>query len=208
MADGKATHSGKVASAVAIAAWRTWLQKSPGDMLHVLGSAISSASDGCMKRSSPSGIGWHETTLTAMLWWDGHTAMCHIGDSRDAAADGALYQITHDHTHVQVAHRRGSHSRRTQLKHPRRSVLLRVLDGRPVSSRTSAHGARRDVTFCSNGLSNESTTEAARDDRGRGPRDRYAPADRTALHGGSRDSVTCIVADVVDTTTTERTPPP
>nr|BFE87013.1 hypothetical protein GCM10020093_096140 [Planobispora longispora] len=42
------------------------------------------------------------TTLTAMLWDGDMFALAHVGDSRAyMLRDGALYQITHDHTLVQ-----------------------------------------------------------------------------------------------------------
>ena len=74
------------------------------------------------------------TTLTALLWSDGHAAVCHIGDSRGyLLRDGELYQITHDHTLVQSLVDEGRISADDVSTHPQRSLLLRALDGRSVA---------------------------------------------------------------------------
>src|SRR5260370_42383614 len=71
-----------------------------GDQLNVLGMAVAMANARLQEKiiANPAveGMG---TTLTALLWSDGHAAVCHIGDSRGhLLRDGELYQITHDHT--------------------------------------------------------------------------------------------------------------
>ena len=215
VADGKGYHSGKMASAVAIAAMAELDSRNPpGDMLQVLSSAISSASTRVHELiATHPELDGMRTTLTAMLWWQGQAAVCHIGDSRGyLLRDGELYQITHDHTHVQSLIDEGRIPADAALKHPQRSVLLRVLDGKPgVEPDLSAHESQGGdrYLFCSNGLSDvvndqklRETLAAAAD-----PETATRQLIELALRGGSRDSVTCIVADVVDTTTTERTLP-
>ena len=90
------------------------------------------------------------TTLTALLWSDGHAAVCHIGDSRGyLLRDGELYQITHDHTLVQSLVDEGRISADDVSTHPQRSLLLRALDGRSVAEPDlSVLEARRATATC------------------------------------------------------------
>lgn len=215
VADGKGYHSGKVASAVAIAAMAELDSgNSPGDVLQVLSSAISNVSTRLHELivAHPEMDGMR-TTLTAMLWWHGQAAVCHIGDSRGyLLRNGELYQITHDHTYVQSLIDEGRIPADAASKHPQRSVLLQVLDGKPdVEPDLSAHESQGDdrYLFCSNGLSNVVSDQNLRETLAStaDPETATRRLIELALSGGSRDSVTCIVADVVDTTTTERTLP-
>ena len=135
-------------------------------------------------------------------------AVCHIGDSRGyLLRDGELYQITHDHTHVQSLIDEGHIPAGAALKHPQRSVLLRVLDGKPgVEPDLSAHESQGGdrYLFCSNGLSDVVNDQKLCETLAADPETATRQLIELALRGGSRDSVTCIVADVVDTTTTGR----
>jgi protein phosphatase len=93
--------AGEVASTAAITALDA---KDPGpDLASALADAVAAASRRLQEliSSDPSveGMG---TTLTALLWWEGHAALCHIGDSRAyLLRDGQFIQVTHDHTLVQ-----------------------------------------------------------------------------------------------------------
>jgi serine/threonine protein phosphatase PrpC len=213
VADGKGYHSGKVASAVAIGAMAELDSRNPpGDMLQVLSSAISSASTRLHELiATHPELGGMRTTLTAMLWWQGQAAVCHIGDSRGyLLRNGELHKITHDHTHVQSLIDKGRIPADAALKHPQRSVLLRVLDGKPgVEPDLSAHESQGGdrYLFCSNGLSDVVNDQELQETLAADPETAARQLIELALRGGSRDSITCIVADVVDTTTTERTLP-
>ena len=148
------------------------------------------------------------TTLTALLWSDGHAAVCHIGDSRGyLLRDGELYQITHDHTLVQSLVDEGRISADDVSTHPQRSLLLRALDGRSVaepdlSVHDSLPGDR--YLLCSDGLSGVVSDETLRDTLStiEDPEVATRQLIDLAIHGGGPDNITCIVADVVDTATT------
>ena len=214
VADGMGYPSGKVASALAIAAVAELDSKhSSGDMLQVLGSAIANAGARLQEMivAYPA-ISGMRTTLTAMSWWDGHAAVCHIGDSRGyLLRDRELYQITHDHTFVQSLIDEGRIHADAVSMHPQRSVLLRVLDGKSATEPDlSVHESQADdrYLFCSDGLSDvvsdqklQETLESIAD-----PETATRQLIELALRGGSRDNITCIVADVVDTTTTRTLP--
>ncbi|MCX6503379.1 MAG: protein phosphatase 2C domain-containing protein [Microbacterium sp.] len=68
------------------------------------------------------------TTVSALLMVDDYAVIAHIGDSRIYLfRDGALTQITTDHTFVQRLVDSGRITPEEARYHPRRSVLMRVL---------------------------------------------------------------------------------
>lgn len=68
------------------------------------------------------------TTLSGVLIHENRVIIAHIGDSRVyLARNGALTQITSDHTFVQKLLDTGRITEEEALTHPRRSVLMRVL---------------------------------------------------------------------------------
>jgi protein phosphatase len=68
------------------------------------------------------------TTFSGMLIHENQVVIAHIGDSRVyLSRDGAVTQITSDHTFVQKLLDTGRITAEEALTHPRRSVLMRVL---------------------------------------------------------------------------------
>jgi PPM family protein phosphatase len=211
VADGMGGHAaGEVASALTIASMAELDAEQPsGDMLKVLAMAVAMANARLQEKiiANPAveGMG---TTLTALLWSDGHAAVCHIGDSRGyLLRDGELYQITHDHTLVQSLVDEGRISADDVSTHPQRSLLLRALDGRSIaepdlSVHESLPGDR--YLLCSDGLSGVVSDETIRDTLSsfEDPEIATRQLIDLAIHGGGPDNITCIVADVVDTATT------
>ncbi|HJZ04063.1 MAG TPA: PP2C family serine/threonine-protein phosphatase [Streptosporangiaceae bacterium] len=211
VADGMGGHAaGEVASALTIASMAELdAEQSDGDMLKVLAMAVAMANARLQEKiiANPAveGMG---TTLTALLWSDGHAAVCHIGDSRGyLLREGELYQITHDHTLVQSLVDEGRISADDVSTHPQRSLLLRALDGRSIaepdlSVHESLPGDR--YLLCSDGLSGVVSDETLRDTLSsfEDPETAARQLIDLAIHGGGPDNITCIVADVVDTATT------
>jgi len=215
VADGMGGHAaGEVASALTIASMAELETEPPGgDMLMELSSAVAAANtrlqEQILANPAVEGMG---TTLTALLWSDGHAAVCHIGDSRGyLLREGELYQITHDHTLVQSLVDEGRISADDVSTHPQRSLLLRALDGRSIAEPDlSVHEAQLGDRYllCSDGLSGVVSDETLRDTLS-AIEDLDAVTRQLidlAIHGGGPDNITCIVADVVDTATT-RLPP-
>jgi PPM family protein phosphatase len=210
VADGMGGHAaGEVASALTIASMAELDSARPGgDMLKALSSAVADANarlqDRILANPAVEGMG---TTLTALLWNDGHAAICHIGDSRGyLLREGELYQITHDHTLVQSLVDEGRISADDVSTHPQRSLLLRALDGRSMaepdlSVHESLPGDR--YLLCSDGLSGVVSDETLRDTLAtiEDPEIATRQLIDLAIHGGGPDNITCIVADVVDTAT-------
>jgi PPM family protein phosphatase len=210
VADGMGGHAaGEVASSLTIVSMAELDAEQPADdMLSALASAVASAHLRLHERiiANPAieGMG---TTLTALLWCDGHAAVCHIGDSRGyLLRQGELYQITHDHTLVQSLVDEGQISPAEVSTHPQRSLLLRALDGRSEAAPDiSVHDARPGDRYllCSDGLSGVVSDETLRDtlEAVDDPDAAARELIELANAGGGPDNITCIVADVVDTAT-------
>lgn len=206
VADGMGGHAaGEVASAVAIAAIAPLDQDAPGaDLLAALqGSALSANQhlrDMVAADSDLHGMG---TTLVAVLFAGNRLGLLHVGDSRAyLLRDGELSQITHDHTFVQALVDEGRISEEDASTHPQRSVVTRILDGRPdvefdLSVREARLGDR--YLLCSDGLTGpvgrlETLQEALGIDDPQECVDRLV---QLALKGGGPDNITVVVADVV-----------
>jgi PPM family protein phosphatase len=216
VADGMGGHAaGEVASALTIESWAELDSEQPGgDRRAALSLGVVTANARLQERiiANPAveGMG---TTLTALLWDDGHAAVCHIGDSRGyLLRDGELYQITHDHTLVQSLVDEGRISADDASTHPQRSLLLRALDGRSIaepdlSVHESLPGDR--YLLCSDGLSGVVSDETLRDTLSaiEDPEIATRQLIELAIHGGGPDNITCIVADVVDMAAGPRPPP-
>ncbi len=210
VADGMGGHAaGEVASALTITSMAELDSEQPsGDMLTALASAVATANSRLQEKiiANPAveGMG---TTLTALLWSDGHAAVCHIGDSRGyLLRQGELYQITHDHTLVQSLVDEGRISVADVSTHPQRSLLLRALDGRSAAEPDlSVHDAMPGDRYllCSDGLSGVVSDETLRDtlEAVADPEAAARELIDLANAGGGPDNITCIVADVVDTAT-------
>jgi protein phosphatase len=220
VADGMGGHAaGEVASAVTIGAMAELDTDQPAepddDMMADLSSAVAAANmrlqQMIMANPAVEGMG---TTLTAVLWSDGHAAVCHIGDSRGyLLRDGELYQITHDHTLVQSLVDEGRITEDDVSTHPQRSLLLRALDGRTVAEPDlSVHEAQLGDRYllCSDGLSGVVSDETLRDTLAGLPDPEAVTRQLIdlAIRGGGPDNITCIVADVVDSGATRPTMTP
>jgi PPM family protein phosphatase len=211
VADGMGGHAaGEVASSATIATIADLDSDQPApELLGALANAVASANmrlqEMIMSDPATEGMG---TTLTALLWSDGHAALCHIGDSRAyLLRDGQFYQITHDHTLVQSLVDEGRITEEDVATHPQRSLLLRALDGRTLadpdlSTHETMVGDR--YLLCSDGLSGVVTEQTLHQALStvRDPDKAALQLVELALKGGGPDNITCIVADVVDTQTT------
>jgi len=215
VADGMGGHAaGDVASAVTIATLAPLDDDDPpSDLLGILEQTIRAANEQLRTMMDADdqldGMG---TTLTALLWGGNRLALAHIGDSRAyLMRDGELVQITHDHTLVQHLVDEGQLDEAEIPTHPQRSVILRVLNGRPdaeadLSIREARAGDR--YLLCSDGLSGVvskqtlSETLAIPD-----PEQAVDALVDLALRGGAPDNVTCVVCDIVEADNTASAAP-
>ena len=144
------------------------------------------------------------TTFTLLGATEEHLVLAHVGDSRAyRLRDGALEQLTRDHTYVQMLVDTGRLRPEDAATHPRRNLLLRTIDG--------IHDLELDVQrfegrigdrflLCSDGL-----TTVVGDDviahvlLNGDPTYAVATLIDFALAGGAPDNVSVIVADLLDT---------
>ena len=205
VADGMGGHAaGEVASAAVIEALRPLDTQVPaGELLNALDHAVRRANSALrdLVQANPAlhGMG---TTLTALLWSGSQLGLVHIGDSRAyLVRDGAVFQITQDHTLVQSLLDEGKITAEEVASHPQRLLLLRALDGnhssRPDLQLREAQAGDRYL-LCSDGLHVVVPPDAVSRvlltvaDPDQAARDLLA----LALDGGAPDNITCIVADV------------
>jgi serine/threonine protein phosphatase PrpC len=208
VADGMGGHAaGEVASAATITTMASLDNDHVGgDLAGALADAVATANmrlqELIIADPATEGMG---TTLTAILWSDGHAALCHIGDSRAyLLREGQFYQITHDHTLVQSLVDEGKITEDDVATHPHRSLLLRALDGRTVAEPDlSVHETMPGDRYllCSDGLSGVVTEQTLHQTlRSVWDPDKAAiQLIELAIKGGGPDNITCIVADVIDT---------
>ncbi|KAF2411670.1 protein phosphatase [Microbacterium sp. B35-04] len=207
VADGMGGHAGgDVASSIAI----TRLQAldrpydSTSDAERALGDAISDAAvdlaDTVNLRPELAGMG---TTVSALIMVDDYAVIAHIGDSRIYLyRDGALTQITTDHTFVQRLVDSGRITPEEARYHPRRSVLMRVLGDMDTDPELDTFimptqpGDR--WLLCSDGLSGvvDDPHTAKAMGLGLAPGRTADSLLKQALDGGAPDNVTIVIVDV------------
>jgi protein phosphatase len=207
VADGMGGHAaGELASAIAVATVAN-LDLDDVDQSEVLASLASSIDDVGTTISETialetdlTGMG---TTVTGMYWLGGRIAIVHVGDSRAyLLRDGELHQLTHDHTFVQTLVDSGRITEDEAAVHPRRSLLMRALDGlNPVEADLSVREARVGDRYmiCTDGLSGVVRDSELAWILGTGdPTGCVTRLVDTALERGAPDNVTVVVADVVE----------
>ena len=205
IADGMGGHAaGEVASKIVIGTVEILDEDRPiNDLIGALRDTVADATAALAHavRENPAleGMG---TTLTAIRFAGSRIALMHVGDSRAyLLRAGQLSQITHDDTYVQSLVDSGKLTADEASHHPRKSVILRALNGTEVDPDISIREARKGDRYllCSDGLSDVVTAptllEALASGTPQGCADRLV---ELALRGGGPDNVTCIVADVVD----------
>lgn len=208
LADGMGGPAGgDIASSVAVAHLAE-LDDAHGadDLLDLLRGAVSRAHDELMARSEAdpelAGLG---TTCIAVLRSGNKLAMVHIGDSRAyLLRDGALTQVTEDHTFVQYLVSTGRLTLEQAERHPQRNVILRALGDAEgeveldESLREAVPGDRWLLAsdglfgFVSDETIEETLTETS---------DLDACAEQLielSLRAGAPDNVTVVLADVID----------
>jgi protein phosphatase len=205
VADGMGGHrAGEMASATVIEAIRPLDTQVPaGELLNALDHAVrranSALSDLAGADPSLRGLG---STLTALLWSGSQLGLVHIGDSRAyLVRDGAMFQISQDHTLVQSLLDDGKITTEEAGSHPQRFLLLRALDGGNAEPDLQLREARPGDRYllCSDGLHQVvAADELACVLLTAGDPDQAA-ADLIALASaaGGPDNASCIVADVV-----------
>lgn len=207
VADGMGGHAGgDVASSLAIARLEALDRPydSTADAERALRDAISDAAVDLVEtvtlRPELAGMG---TTVSALIMVDDYAVIAHIGDSRIYLyRDGALTQITTDHTFVQRLVDSGRITPEEARYHPRRSVLMRVLGDMDTDPELDTFimptqpGDR--WLLCSDGLSGvvDDPHTAKAMGLGLAPGRTADSLLKQALDGGAPDNVTIVIVDV------------
>ncbi|SNC65137.1 protein phosphatase [Kytococcus aerolatus] len=143
------------------------------------------------------------TTCIALLRSAETLAIAHIGDSRAYRLhESGLTQITHDHSFLQLLIDQGHLTEEEAWGHPQRSLITRVLSGRPDDE--PDHGVMPltlgdRFLLCSDGLSDYVRNETIHEvlAAGEDPGETAQTLVDLARRAGTRDNVTVVVADVV-----------
>lgn len=174
----------------------------------ILSEAVSEANAEVFRKAQDEpeleGMG---TTLVAALIHGQDVFVVNVGDSRlyMLKKDGALEQVTVDHSFVQYLIDRGLISPAEAKTHPNRNIILRSLgnteDVQPDFFRLE-RGSFRQLLLCSDGLYNMvspddlyAVASGAASGRKRPPRPRKRVAEliRLANRGGGLDNITAVL---------------
>ena len=207
VADGMGGHAGgDVASAIAIERLRHLDQhfdepdQAELSLRQTVAATAGDLIDVAARKPQLAGLG---TTVSSIVMVDEYAVIAHIGDSRIYLfRDGALTQITTDHSFVQRLVETGRITPEEARYHPRRSVLMRVLGDMDVDPEVDTFimptrpGDR--WLLCSDGLSGVvDDSHIAKALRQEMPPGRTADTLlRQALDGGAPDNVTVVIVDV------------
>jgi serine/threonine protein phosphatase PrpC len=208
VADGMGGHrGGSVASKLALEV----LSQMGGDSMTGDGAALGLAEmvtraneavlDAASEQPKLTGMG---TTLTAIVVQPGRLHLAHVGDSRAyLLRDGALRQLTEDHSLVQRMVKEGKLTPEEAEVHPHRSVLTRALGVEPeleVDKETIDVQPGDRLLLCSDGLTTmvsekEIQTFLAEHDNPQAAAEALVEA---ANQAGGVDNITAVVLHVLD----------
>lgn len=170
VADGMGGHAaGEVASELAVSVFARAITSEPSvaglnSALHVVNQAIL---DDALAHPERAGMGTTLTAIVPVSYEDGEAlAWVNIGDSRlYQLRDGAIRQVTEDHSVAEEWVREGRISKEEAAVHPRRHQLTRVLgmaDALDGDTGVLSVKVGDRLLLCSDGLTNEvSDTELA-----------------------------------------------
>lgn len=203
VADGMGGHrGGEVASALSLEGLEAAEVSADGPLAQLV-QEVKAANRAVFDRGEKDrelqGMG---TTLTAVVVDDETGYLAHVGDSRAyLLREGALQQLTEDHTLVQRLVREGKITAEQAEQHPQRNILTRVLgvddELEPYELTFDLHDGDR-ILICSDGL-----TGMLRDHEIQRILESEPDPQRAAEHlvasanqAGGDDNITVIVLDV------------
>ena len=160
VADGMGGHNaGEVASALAVETFSGRMREVEHISAEALHAAVERANEtvyeAALENEGMSGMG---TTFSALAEQDDMVYLAHVGDSRIyLVRNGAIMQLTTDHTLVEEMVQNGLLTPREARVHPRRNIITRALGTEQIVQidivQMNAHPG--DVFFlCSDGMTN------------------------------------------------------
>ena len=206
MADGVGGHAaGEVASATIIDALAPLGDTEPGyDLVGRLHEAVFEGNAAIARRvADDAGLQGMSTTLTAILFDGARYCLLNIGDSRTyLLRDGSLEQLTRDDSYVQLLVDQGHITQEAAGSHPQRNLVLQALTGEAVMEPAmTVHEARAGDRFmlCSDGLTDVVPQATLAEVLAAGePQECVDRLIAMAIDAGTRDNVTVVIADVVE----------
>ena len=207
VADGMGGHAaGEVASQIAADMIRQQYYDLEGSVQEILMGCFSAANEAIYLRSvSDSDCAGMGSTCTAIVVQDNLVYLAHVGDSRAyMVRNGAIRQLSLDHTLVAEMVRRGSLTEKEAALSPERHVILKALGTRPtvdpdvLSVGVQLHAGDR-LILCSDGLSDLVDDEAIKEvGAGHEPFDACERLIDLALQAGGYDNISVGVFILVD----------
>jgi protein phosphatase len=207
VADGMGGHAaGEVASRLALDTLRDSIADQSFESL-IAGVKLANTRVFEMSHTDPSMRGMGTTLCAlALVIIDEHErlAVVNVGDSRVyVLQDGALIQVSEDHSLVESMVRQGTITSEQAKVHPQRNILTRALgiDGEVgVDSWEVAPFSGDRYLLCSDGLFNEVTDDGIAEVllETEDPQEAAEILVRLANEGGGRDNITVVIVDVVE----------
>ena len=202
VADGMGGHNaGEVASAMAVQVFSRHMREVEHITTQALCAAVERANEevyrAALENEGMSGMG---TTFSALAQQGGDVLLAHVGDSRIyLIREGAMFQLTTDHTLVEEMIRKGMLTPREARFHPHRNIITRALGTDPRIEIDLVQMAVRsgDVFFlCSDGMTNYAQErEILRTAVGEGDwQDKLKHLVSVALENGGADNITALFA--------------
>lgn len=160
VADGMGGHNaGEVASALAVQSYAEHMRRIEHITAEALYEAVAGANAvvfrAALENEGMNGMG---TTFSALAEQDGTAYLAHVGDSRIyLVRNGAIMQLTTDHTLVEELVQKGMITPREARVHPKRNIITRALGTEEsVQIDIVQMGARPGDAFflCSDGMTN------------------------------------------------------
>lgn len=209
VADGMGGHrAGDIASRLAVETISADLSALPGDFVpeecsRAVRKAILHANDVIYRTASQSDD-YHNmgTTVVVLLLREQAGIIGHIGDSRAYKySDGAMIQLTDDHTLVNELVKNGQISQEEASVHPRRNVLTRAL-GTDLQVKVDIDPVTLEegelLLLCSDGLSSYVSTKSMAETLGNPESSLQQKAERLlqlALDAGGDDNITAVLLE-------------
>ena len=202
VADGMGGHAaGEVASQMSLELLTDSLSSASSPSPQSLRQAVERANSGVYHASQRPDLRGMGTTLVAALLAGADLLLCNVGDSRAyLMRDGALNQLTQDHSWVGEMVASGHLTPQQAAVHPRRNVLTRALGvGESVQVDTTSVSLKRGdiVLICSDGLHglvDDWMMAAILDRRAKSLKKIARELVESAKRAGGPDNITVVVA--------------
>ena len=202
VADGMGGHNaGEVASALAVEVFSRSMRQVEHITAQTLHAAVEQANDSVFQMARENaGMSGMGTTFSALAAQDDTAYLAHVGDSRIyLVRNGAIMQVTTDHTLVEQMVQKGLITPREARFHPRRNIITRALGTELKVEIDIVQMSLRpgDVFFlCSDGMTNyvdeREILRAAASERDW--QDKLKHLVSIALENGGADNITALFA--------------